>query len=360
MTTRASYFVSPLAALVAFVASMAVLLLAYGVVPAQAAGSCSTTAGTTTCTFGPTGSEDTFTVPDWVSSVHVEATGAPGAGGFHFGAVSPAGRGATVRGDLTVTPGDTLYVNVGDAPTTDTGTCITDVACIGGFNGGGSSAYGGGGGGASDVRTVSSDQSGSLDSRLIVAGGSGEVWRCFDTSEPRPGGGGGDASSDGGDGTPCGSFAGGTGGEAGGQGAGGVGGSPDGGNGSLGLGGNGGISGSANGGGGGGGGALNYDSAAKDYVPAGGGGGGSNLVPTGGSASIAGGGPSITISYAAQNRPPVANDDPYTINEDTPLAANVLSNDYDPDGDALRVYLSSSNSNVKGVLDLKQPDGSLE
>jgi hypothetical protein len=43
----------PLAALVAFVAAMAaLLLLTYGASPAHAAGSCSTTSGTTTCTFG--------------------------------------------------------------------------------------------------------------------------------------------------------------------------------------------------------------------------------------------------------------------------------------------------------------------
>jgi hypothetical protein len=83
MATKTSYLVRPLVALVALVAAMAALLLiAYGASPAHAAGSCSTTAGgTTTCTFSPTGSEDTFVVPEGVSSVHVVATGAPGAVG---------------------------------------------------------------------------------------------------------------------------------------------------------------------------------------------------------------------------------------------------------------------------------------
>ena len=295
--------------MVALVAAMAALLIAYSASPVHAAGSCSTTADTTTCTFSPTGSEDTFEVPDGVSSVHVVATGAPGAVGFFGGS---AGRGATVSGDLTVTPGQTLYVNVGGTPTNVAGTCFENVACIGGFNGGGSSLYafggrGGGGGGASDVRTVatpsSGDQSESLNSRLIVAGGgggSGQGRGCGIDDPPLPGGTGGDAGSDGGDGTPCPSETGGTGGDAGSQSAGGSGGSPEGQSGSLGLGGNGGgnfggggFGGGGGGGyyGGGGGGGLNRGSAA------GGGGGGSNLVPTGGTATIATGGSSITISY---------------------------------------------------------------
>ena len=120
----------------ALVAAMAaLLLLAYGANPAQAAGDCSTTSGTTTCTFGPTGAEDTFVVPAGVSTIHVVATGAPGAVGQRGG---PAGRGAQVSGDLTVTPGQTLYVEVGGAPTGGHSDCVAGVDCIGGFNGGGS------------------------------------------------------------------------------------------------------------------------------------------------------------------------------------------------------------------------------
>ena len=79
MTTKTSHLVRPLVALVALVAAMAVLLLAYsGASPVHAAPSCSTTSGTTTCTFAPTGAEDTFVVPAGVSSVHVVATGAHG------------------------------------------------------------------------------------------------------------------------------------------------------------------------------------------------------------------------------------------------------------------------------------------
>jgi VCBS repeat-containing protein len=302
-TTMTSYFMRPLVALVALVAAMAALLIAYSASPAHAAVSCSTTAGTTTCTFSPTGSEQTFLVPPGVSSVHVEATGAPGAVGYLGGT---AGRGATVSGDLTVTPDDTLYVNVGGLPTVGSN-CFIPAACIGGFNGGGSSHHGGGGGGASDVRTLatpsSGDQSESLSSRLIVAGGGGGsgqgASRCGDF-DVLLGGTGGNAGSDGGDGASCGSLAGSTGGKAGGPSAGGAGGSPFGKSGSLGLGGAGEETGGAGGGGlygGGGGGSLQR--AIPDEAPGGGGGGGSNLVPTGGNATIATGGPSVTISYTA-------------------------------------------------------------
>ena len=87
------------------------LMLAYSASPAHAAVSadCSTTAGTTTCTF-PAGTELPFTVPDGVSTIHVVATGAPGALG-DLG--DYAGRGARVSGDLTgLVAGQDLYVNV--------------------------------------------------------------------------------------------------------------------------------------------------------------------------------------------------------------------------------------------------------
>jgi hypothetical protein len=102
MATKMSHFVRPLVALVALVPAMAAILIAYSASPTHAAGSCSTTSGTTTCTFGPTGSEDTFEVPEGVSTIHVVATGAPGGVGESGG---PAGRGARVSADLAVSPG---------------------------------------------------------------------------------------------------------------------------------------------------------------------------------------------------------------------------------------------------------------
>ena len=64
--TRDSFFLGAVAAggvaLVAVVAAL--LLLAYNANPAQAAGDCSATSGTTTCTYGSTGEEDTCVVPE--------------------------------------------------------------------------------------------------------------------------------------------------------------------------------------------------------------------------------------------------------------------------------------------------------
>jgi hypothetical protein len=291
--TNNSFFLGAVAAVVvALVAAMAaLLLLAYNANPARAAGSCATNSGTTTCTYGSTGAEDTFVVPKGVSTIHVVATGAPGAAGQQGGA---AGRGAVVSGDLTgLTAGDTLYVNVGGAPIGGRATnCARDVACIGGFNGGGSAyVWGGGGGGASDVRTqprtvpLASD-----DSRLIVAAGGGGG------GSGDGGGKGGDAGTDGGDGSP------GTGGKAGTQSAGGAGGSPDGFEGVLGRGGDANFESEGGGGGGGlyGGGSGDFD--CGDYCASGGGGGGSNLVPQGGSATLTQDttvAPSVSISYKA-------------------------------------------------------------
>jgi hypothetical protein len=199
----------------------------------------------------------------------------------------------------------------GGAGTAAFPTCGTNTACFGGFNGGGSSRFGGGGG-ASGVRTVSRAQDGSLASRLIVAaggGGSAGEALCGDSGPFLQGGTGGDAGSDGGSGQPCGSLAGGTGGKAGTQSEGGAGGSPGGLSGSLGQGGSGNSGNFVSGGGGGGlfggGGGGNLTSGDGVRAPGGGGGGGSNLVPTGGTASIATTtGPSIIISYTVPKPAP--------------------------------------------------------
>jgi hypothetical protein len=312
----------PLVALVALVAAMGALLIAYNANPAQAAGDCSTFSGTTTCTYVSTGAEDTFVAPQGVSSVLVVATGAPGAVAFDSGDNTPAppGRGAVVTGILTVTPGQTLYVNVGGAPTgAGTSDCggPGSVDCIGGFNGGGETGPGGGaGGGASDVRTqprtvpLASD-----DSRLIVAaggGGAGIGGNCTPPgSSSDVGGSGGDAGSDGGNGESCGeppfTAVGGTGGKAGTQTAGGFGGVPGGQSGSLGQGGSGGSLGDLGSGGGGGGGYYGGGGGGGQtetgdfFSGSGGGGGGSNLVPQGGAIlpQITTVAPSVTISYWA-------------------------------------------------------------
>lgn len=84
--------------------------------PAQAAPSCTTSGVTTTCTYASTGAEDTFTVPAGVTQVQVTAISAAGAPSF---GTAPGGHGAQVNGAPTgLTAGQTLYVEVGRAPTT--------------------------------------------------------------------------------------------------------------------------------------------------------------------------------------------------------------------------------------------------
>ena len=107
-----------------------------------------------TQTFTKAG-ESTFVVPAGDSSLSVTATGTQGANGF----TSCGGFGAVLKATLSVTPGETLYVEVGGV----------------GANGGGSGGSGAGdGGGASDIRTLSAAKGlTSIKSRLLVAGGGG-------------------------------------------------------------------------------------------------------------------------------------------------------------------------------------------
>jgi len=229
-----------------------------------------------TTTFSSTAGEQTYTVPAGVLALSVTAIGA--AGGGPTTCCLAAGRGAIVTGTVAVSPGQTLYVEVGG----------TGAQSVGGFNGGGDSPIRNGlsvfgGGGASDLRTISRANSGSLASRLIVAAGGG--------GSGSPAARGGDAGAAGGS-SPGSSVGGG----AGTQTAGGAGGCNQllvgcGADGALGIGGAGGSSGDgaqtregAGGGGGlygGGGGAGVLDGSV------GGGGGGSSLVPAGGSLSLA-------------------------------------------------------------------------
>jgi Glycine rich protein len=200
--------------------------------------------------FAYTGLEQVYSVPSGVTKVHVVVAGAPGGGPSGSGAIQ-GGLGALVSADLSIAPGqNVLYVEVGG-----TGA---------GFNGGGASN----GGDASDVRLVSRAQPGSLNSRVIVAGGGGGAG----------GASGGDAGADG----VGGSWA----GKAGSASAGGAAGtassgcSDNGTPGSLGQGGAAGPTGSAGGGGGGyygGGGAGGGCGTNYEYV-IGGGGGGSNYA----------------------------------------------------------------------------------
>jgi Glycine rich protein len=250
-----------------------------------------------TKTFIYTGKEQEFKVPAEVTSVHVTAVG--GAGGSGFPVQNPGGAGglgAVVSANLGVTPGHTLYVEVGGEGETAEGGSTGK----GGFNGGGneSSTGGGGGGGASDVRTESRTEAKTLESRLLVAagGGGGGQGKCGGGSGH--GGAGGNAQEAGHEGTgEC--VGGGSGGGAGTSERGGAGGSPGGQEGTLGKGG-----GEAFGGGGGGGGLYGGGSGGEE-VSGGGGGGGSNLVPNGGESKLAEAkqATSVTITYTIPVKP---------------------------------------------------------
>ncbi|MFF4901789.1 Ig-like domain repeat protein [Streptomyces sp. NPDC001068] len=241
------------------------------------------------------GADQPFTVPSGITQLSVTATGDAGQNGPSGGV---GGSGAAVSGTLGVTPGSTLYVNVG------TGGGIS--------NGPIPFIPGGAGGGSSDLRTCRSVDAGCVltgvpgtDPRLIVGGGGGGGGAGV-ASIPVPeatGGAAGDTGQPGGE-RPDG----GKGGGGGTQTQGGVGGAlcPDssgtaGATGQPGAGGRaGGTVGGGGGGGGwfggGGGGGCNSISGDGTRGP-GGGGGGSNLVPAGGTSGPASGPAQLTITY---------------------------------------------------------------
>ncbi len=196
-------------------------------------------------TFSYTGSVQTYTVPAGVTSLNIDLAGAQG-GNF----TSPAkigGKGGRVTGFLAVTPGQVLYIYIGQQP--GASSCgsggAAGLSSGGGENGGtGSSSAGqcggAGAGGGTDIRTIAGD----LNSRKMVGGGGGgSGYACGEDGGDAGGLTGVNGNYCGGASTQCGS--GGT------QTAGGAAGSPGAVAGSLGAGGN--ASNSFWGGGGGGG-----------------------------------------------------------------------------------------------------------
>ncbi len=269
-------------------------LLAIGVTAAQAA----------TQTFSYTGAEQTFTVPAGVTSVDVTAVG--GHGGS---AAASGGAAAQVSGELGVTPGETLYVEVGGNG--ENGNPGGNTVAAGGFNGG--APGGAGGGGASDVRTAPRAEGLSPDSRLLLAaggGGSGQSGSCT--------GGAGGAAEQGGEAGSCGNGGGGPGSQNAG-GAGGTNGCGTGQEGQLGLGGEGGGNGFGGnfcnldtGGGGGGGLYGGGGGCGASADSSGGGGGGSSLIPAGGSATLAPAGAAPEVQITVPSPPPTVVTEPAT------------------------------------------------
>ena len=117
--------------------------------------------------FAFTGAEQSYHVPAGITSVQVKAIGAPGGDRAFDGA---GGYGAKLVADVAVTPGQTLYVEVGGD-----GDGSSDLTS--GWNGGGvptdADTLAGYGGGASDVRLKPRESATTLPSRVVVAGGGG-------------------------------------------------------------------------------------------------------------------------------------------------------------------------------------------
>ncbi len=271
-------------------------------------------------TFQSVGAEQSYTVPAGVTGVRVTANGAPGGAGAPGPTVPgvAGGLGAQVTGDLAVTPGEVLYVEVGGSGTDGSanggGLPGWNGGGLGGRSFGGDGSFGGGGGGASDVRLCSinatscAGTASSVASRLLVAGGGGGGGAAQLNDDP--GGAGGDAAEFGASGQ---SFYGG--GGAGGTrvagGAGGAGGmcavatnygmsGTDGGLGAGGLGGYG-VAGQDDSWGGGGGGGYYGGGGGGDGCSAGGGGGGGGssygpAAATFGTAARGADTPSVTIT----------------------------------------------------------------
>jgi hypothetical protein len=127
-------------------AVLALCLLAFS----GACASAMAAGGTVTRTYSTEGTQGTFVVPAGVEAIDVAAVGGAGASSLS----ATGGLGARVEGELSVTPGSTLYVEVGAK--------------------GDQTARGAGvGGGSSDVRTASRAAGLAPEDRLIVAGGGG-------------------------------------------------------------------------------------------------------------------------------------------------------------------------------------------
>lgn len=229
-------------------------------------------------TFNYIGSQQTWVVPTGITSIGVDVKGARGGRANNCGSgTAYGGLGARVQSTLSVVPGETLYIYIGQKP--------VDSSSSGGWNGGGNGGVGGcpggGGGGASDIR-----QSGTaLSNRVVVAGGGGGG-----AHEVLSGGDGGYDGASGG--WLWGAAAAGGGGTQSTGGSGGIGGHANGTNGDLGIGGS--MSGSVTNYAGGGGGGGYYG---------GGGGGGSNYgdwpwgAGGGGSSWTSGSNPIYTTGY---------------------------------------------------------------
>ena len=149
-------------------------------------------------TFNYTGGQQTWTVPSGVFSLSFDVRGAQGG----TNSWNDGGKGGKVTGTLAVTPGQTLFIYVGNQP--GSGGCCTGIWGPGGWNGGGQgyAYYSGqearGGGGASDIRVGGN----TLNNRVVVAGGGGGAGGQYCNGNQDKGGAGG-GSGTAGNGLAC-------------------------------------------------------------------------------------------------------------------------------------------------------------
>jgi hypothetical protein len=136
--------------------------------------------------FSYTGSMATYIVPAGVTSLYVDMAGGGGGYDYEYPTTDIGGAGGRVTCNLTVTPGQVLYITVGQAG--PNGVSSTS-GVSGGFNGGGAGVYeyAGGGGGASDIRVGGA----ALAQRIVVAGAGGGAGYDCGGSEDIGGAGGG-------------------------------------------------------------------------------------------------------------------------------------------------------------------------
>lgn len=110
-------------------------------------------------TFNYTGSAQTFTVPQDVYEIEIEAAGAQGgSNSWHRG-----GYGAIVKSKMAVTPGQVIELNVGQQPSS------ISAGWPDGGSGFSNTTYSRAGGGSTDIRIGGS----TLNNRIIVAGAGG-------------------------------------------------------------------------------------------------------------------------------------------------------------------------------------------
>lgn len=146
-----------------------------------------------TITFNYTGAVQTWTVPAGVTKLIVDCVGAAGGGCSSYNCNTSGGKGGRVQCNLAVTPGQTLYIYVGQVGCR--GSFGETVNTYTAFNGGGTTYhYSGdiylgacGGGGASDIRIGGT----ALANRKVVSGAGGGGVAGIDRNNRNGGNGGG-------------------------------------------------------------------------------------------------------------------------------------------------------------------------